>query len=59
MSDQVKRGISLSLSAVAYAVLAIEAFDIIDLGTVWTLATGVVGFVATFFGVEFVKPVRE
>lgn len=59
MSEKVKRGISLSLSALAYAVLAVEAFEVIELGSVWSLATGVVGFVAAYFGIEFVKPKRD
>ena len=59
MSEKIKRGISLSLSAVAYAALAVEAFGVIDLGSVWTLVTGIVGFVATTYGIEFVKPARE
>lgn len=59
MSEKVKRGISLSLSALAYAVLAVEAFEVIDLAGVWSLATGIVGFVAAYFGIEFVKPKRD
>jgi len=59
MSEKTKRGISLALSAVAYGVLSIEAFGVFDIGGVWSLATGVVGFVAAYFGIEFVKPVRE
>jgi hypothetical protein len=59
MSEKVKRGISLALSAVAYGVLSVEAFGFINVGEFWSLATGIVGFVATFYGIEFVKPARE
>jgi hypothetical protein len=59
MTDKVKRGISLILSAIAYLFLGLEQFDVLDLRTVWTLVTGVVGFVATFYGVEFVAPKRD
>lgn len=59
MSERMKRGISLALSAVAYGVLSVEAFGVIDVGEFWSLATGIVGFVATFYGIEFVKPARD
>jgi hypothetical protein len=59
MSDKTKRGVSLLASAAAYLVLALEGFGVFDLGSVWNLVTGVVGFVFSFYGIEFVKPVRE
>ena len=59
MTDKVKRGISLVLSALAYLFLGLEQFDVVSLGSVWTLVTGIVGFVATFYGVEFVAPKRD
>lgn len=59
MTEKAKRGISLALSAVAYGVLSVEAFGFIDIGGYWSLATGVIGFVAAYFGIEFVKPARD
>ena len=59
MSEKTKRGISLALSAVAYGGLSVEAFGVFDIGGAWSLVTGVVGFVAAYFGIEFVKPARE
>jgi hypothetical protein len=59
MSEKVKRGISLALTAVAYGALSLEAFGVFDIGGVWSLAVGTVGFAAGYFGIEFVEPVRE
>ena len=59
MSEKVKRGVSLAITAVAYGALSLEAFAVFDLGGIWSLAIGITGFVAGYFGIEFVKPVRE
>lgn len=59
MSERVKRGISLALTAAAYGALSLETFGVFELDGVWGLAIGIVGFVAGYFGIEFVEPARE
>lgn len=59
MTEKVKRGISLIIMAIAYAVLAVEQLTALDLGAVWTLITSIVGLVSGFYGIEFVAPKRD
>lgn len=56
MSERTKAGISYALSALAYAVLAVDEFTAVDMSSAYGIGAVIVGAVATAFGIFWTNP---